>query len=149
MTGARLVKASLAGTGAFTLTAVAAAATAGARPVATAVALVLFATGTVLFLVAYAIAVGRSRTDAIGIGGLFFLAGPVAPRREKALLLGALAAQVVVAAVSAAIRPFTSLAFGTLVPTYGLALVGLWAARHGRFPARGRPGPGGPGRRAE
>ena len=39
------------------------------------VSLVLFAVGMVVFVWAYAVAVGRSRTDLIGIGGLFFLAG--------------------------------------------------------------------------
>jgi hypothetical protein len=85
---------------------------------------------------AYATAVNRSRTDAIGIGGLFFLAGDVAPDTVRRNLLAALAAQTGVALVTAAARPFTSLAFGVLVPVYGLALTGLWAARRGRFEPR-------------
>jgi hypothetical protein len=36
-------------------------------------------------------------------------------------------------------RPFTSLAFGVLSPLFGLAMAGLWGARHGSFGARTRP----------
>lgn len=96
---------------------------------------VLFALGVVAFLWAYAIAVGRSRTDAIGIGGLYFLAGS-APKAIRFRLLAALGAQVVVAVVTASIRPYTSVAFGILVPMFGLGLAGLWGARHGEFPPR-------------
>ena len=46
------------------------------------------------------------------------------------------AVQVVVALVAAAVHPFTPLAFGTLVPMVGLGFSGLWAVRHGLFPAR-------------
>lgn len=108
----------------------------GVRPVAAAVALLLFAAGIGLFFWAYAVAVGRSRTDAIGIGGLFFLAGDVAPRPVRRAMVGSLAAQAVIALATAGARPFTSLAFGVLSPLYGLALTGLWGARHGQFGSR-------------
>ena len=131
------VKATLAGTAVFAATAVAAVLTEAARPVAAVTDLALFAAGIALFFWAYAIAVGRSRTDAIGIGGLFFLAGQrTDPASTKQALLGALAAQTVIALATAAARPFTSLAFGVLVPLYGLALTGLWGARHGTFAPR-------------
>ena len=51
-------------------------------------------------------------------------------------MLGSLAAQVAIGVGTAAARPFTSLAFGVLAPLYGLALTGLWGARHGRFENR-------------
>lgn len=95
----------------------------------------LFAVGVVAFLWAYWIAVQRSRTDAIGIGGLYFLAGS-APKEVRVRLLGSLAVQVAVAVVSASIRPYTAVAFGILVPVLGLGLAGLWGARHGTFPPR-------------
>ena len=109
-----------------------------ARAVAFGVDALLFAAGSAIFFWAYAVAVGRSRTDEIGIGGLFFLAGPdTAPRPVKVALLTTLAVHVAVAVAAAAARPFTSLAFGVLTPLSTLALVGLWGAKHGRFGARG------------
>ena len=138
----RLVIVSWAGTAVFVVTAIAAAATDNdpARAVALGAALVLFALGTVAFLAAYAVAVGRSREDAIGIGGLYFLAGKdTAPPATKRALLGSLAAQTVVALATAAARPYSTLAFGILVPMYGLGLTGLWGARNGTFQRR-RPG---------
>jgi hypothetical protein len=97
----------------------------------------MFMAGIGIFFWAYAIAVGRSRTDSIGIGGLFFLAGPdTAPSSDKRHLLASLAAQTAIALASAGARPFTTLAFGVLTPLYGLALTGLYGARHGRFGRR-------------
>jgi len=49
--------------------------------------------------------------------------------------------EVVAAIVSASIRPFTPMAFGFLVPVYGLGLCGLWGARYGTFAPRAEPGP--------
>lgn len=100
-----------------------------------AVSVVLFLAGCALFMVDLLLAAARSRDDAMGIGGLFFLAGS-APPVVQWNLLGSLAAQVVVSTVAAALDPFTPLAFGALVPTVGLALCGLWSVRHGLFPAR-------------
>lgn len=135
-----IVRASVAGTLAFAGTALAAVVTPAATIPAAVVALGLFAAGIGIFFWAYAIAVNRSRSDAIGIGGLFFLAGDgTAPRRIRTALVGSLAAQTAVGLATAAARPFTTLAFGVLVPVFGLALTGLWGARHGRFgPRRAR-----------
>ena len=124
------------GTAVFTVTAVAAAISPDLfRWPALVVAIVLFAIGIVVFLWAFLIAVERSRTEAIGIGGLYFLAGS-APRNVQRNLLGSLAVQVVVAVITASVRIFTSLAFGILVPMFGLAMAGLWGARHGVFDER-------------
>lgn len=134
--GAGIIAASWVGTGIFA--AVATVATLlpdeAARPAAY-VDIALFAVGVVAFLWAYGIAVARSRSDAIGIGGLFFLAGS-APRDVRVRLLTALAVQTAIAIVSASIRPYTAVAFGILVPLFGLGLTGLWGARHGTFPPR-------------
>ena len=136
MEGNGIVTLSWAGTGVFV--AVATIATIlpdeAAKPAAF-VHVALFAVGVVAFLWAYAIAVGRSRTDAIGIGGLYFLAG-TAPKEIRVRLLSAFAVQVVVAIVTASIRPYTAVAFGILVPMFGLGLAGLWGARHGEFAPR-------------
>jgi len=120
----------------FTITAVAAAISPGVlRWPALIVALAMFAFGCVIFLWAFAIAVGRSRTAAIGIGGLFFLAGS-APRRVQVNLMGSFAVQVVVAIATASARLFSTLAFGSLAPVMGLAMAGLWGAKFGTFGPR-------------
>lgn len=135
-TGRRIITASRAGTAVFTVTATAAVIdkdTFGLVNVI--VSLALFTVGCVVFLWAFGVAVNRSRTDAIGIGGLYFLAGS-APRHVQVALLVPLGVQVAVALVSAGLRPFTSLAFGVLVPMFGLGQAGLWGARYGRFGRR-------------
>lgn len=108
---------------------------AGAGTIAAVVSLVLFVVGCGLFLWAYGAAVQRSRTDAIGIGGLFFLTG-TAPDAVRRRFLVLLTVQVVAALAAAAARPFTAVAFGTLAPMFGLGAQGLWAARYGRFDPR-------------
>jgi hypothetical protein len=105
-------------------------------PLSVPVDLVLFAAGCGAFLWAYVLAIGRSRYETITMGGLFFLDDDVAPPDVTRLLRGALVVQVVVAVTAAALRPFTALAFSVLVPMLGLGLMALWAARHGRFPAK-------------
>jgi hypothetical protein len=100
--------------------------------------LVLFAAGCAAFLWAYAVAVGRSRYEALTMGGVFFPGARVAPARVVRTLRLALAAQVVVAVTVASVRPFTVLAFAVLAPMLGVGLMALWGARHGRFPPKGR-----------
>lgn len=134
--GGAIVTASMAGTALFTVAATVAAAVPGvaAGPVAvfdTALAVI----GVVACMVAYGIGVRRSRTDAVTIAGLFFLSG-TAPRAVRRRLLGALGVQVAVALVTSALRIYTPLAFGILVPLFGLGLTALWGARHGTFFAR-------------
>jgi hypothetical protein len=131
-----IIKASWIGTAIFGITAIAATIDPDLfAGVALAVALVLFLVGCVIFFVAFGSAVARSREVEIGIGGLYFLAG-TAPRAVQLHLLGSLGTEVAIAFATASVRPFTSLAFGLLVPVYGLGLCGLWGARHGTFGAR-------------
>ncbi|MEM7094347.1 MAG: hypothetical protein AAF567_15205 [Actinomycetota bacterium] len=99
---------------------------------------VLFAIGTLAFLAAYGQAIGRSRTDAITIGGIYGLSGS-APKGVQRRFHLMTAFQTVVAVTTAAMRPFTAQAFGILVPMLGLGLGGLWAARHGVFGPRDDP----------
>ena len=89
--------------------------------------------GCAAFLWAYAVAIGRSRYDDLTMAGVFFLADRVAPARVTRSFRVLLAVQVVVAVATAAVRPFTALAFGVLVPVFGLGLMALWGARHGAF----------------
>ena len=134
--GARLIRTSDVVTVGFSVVAVASAlALDRLKGLIVVVSLVLFAVGCVTFLWAFAIAVNRSRTDAIGIGGLFFLQDS-APRPVQVRLLGALAVQVVVAVATAAVHPFTSQAFAVLAPMFGLGMAGLWGARYGHFEPR-------------
>ena len=114
-------------TGVFAVTAVAGVAVPALRIVAVAVALALFVGGAALMTATLVIGAGRSRTDNVDIGGLFFSQAP------RTLRL-ALAAQAVIGLVTATLR--ASAAFGVLVPVFGLGLCGLWGARHGTFPAR-------------
>ncbi len=99
------------------------------------VSLLLFAAGATAMLMAFFAAVERSRTQTIAVGGLYFGAGST-PRAVRWHLLGATAIQLVVGLTTASIRPFTVVAFGTLVPVFGLGLMGLWTARYGEFPER-------------
>lgn len=103
---------------------------------ATVVSLVLFAGGCLLFLMALLEGARRSRRSTFGVGGWFFLSGGAADRATSWLLNGALGVQVVVGVAVAAARPFTALAFATLVPVFGLAVNGIWGARYGTFPDR-------------
>ena len=105
-------------------------------PVFVPLSLVLFLGGCVAFVWAFARGVARSRFEAITMGGLFFLTDDVAPARIRRALRSIFLVQVVVAVAAALVRPFTPLAFGTLVPTLGLGLIALWAARHGDFPPK-------------
>jgi hypothetical protein len=138
--GGAIVNGSWAGTGLYVATAVLATIDPeGLSGPGVAVDLGLFAIGCAAFLWAYAVAVSRSRTDAIGIGGLYFLQGS-APRVIQLRLLIPLAIQVVVAIATASLRPYTAVAFGILVPIFGLGLAGLWGARYGHFDARSGSG---------
>lgn len=140
MTGERIVRASWASTGVFVVSSVVAVLTTGTpRNIAAGVDGLLFVIGVAVFMWAYGIAVARSRTDEMGIGGLFFLAGDVAEPQPRRHLRISLAVQVVVALLAASIRVYTVVALGVLVPVLGLALMGLWGARHGRFSARVHP----------
>jgi hypothetical protein len=113
------------------------------------VSIVLFLAGAGAFAAAYLIAVGRSRYDAIGMGGLFFLAG-TAPRSVQRHLLGSFAVELVVALATASVglamapvEAANPLAFGILTPLYGLGIAGLWGARYGTFAPRRSAGAGG------
>ncbi len=134
--GDGIIKASWAGTVVFT--AVAVMATIDPESLGlpnVVVSLVLFAGGSIAMFWAFLIAVQRSREVMIGMGGLYFGAGS-APGSVRRHLMGSLAVQLVVAFTTASIRVFTSVAFGILVPVWGLGLAGLWCARHGEFAPR-------------
>ena len=134
--GEGIINGSWAGTGAYVALATAGTIAPDTFAVATAaLSGALFVLGCVAFLWAYAVAVARSRTDLIGIGGLYFLADS-APKLVRFRLRMSLAVEVVAATASSSIRPFTPMAFGFLVPLFGLGMMGLWGARYGTFDPR-------------
>ncbi len=96
---------------------------------------VAFLLGTGIFFVDLLLAASRSRTDAMGIGGLFFLADS-APTTAVRAMNWSLGIAVVASIVGALMRSQTAVIFGTLEPILPLALSGLWSVRHGNFPLR-------------
>lgn len=134
--GGGIVWASLVGTGLFTVLAVLGAVWPDVfGPAFLVVSLVEFLVGTVVFVLAFLRAVDRSRTEAIGIGGLFFAAGSAPPRVQRALI-GSLVVQTLVAVVVGSVRLYSVMAFGILAPMWSLAFTGLWVAAYGTFPQR-------------
>jgi hypothetical protein len=107
------------------------------------ISMVLFAVGAAGCLWAYVSALDRSRTDEIGVANLYLLTGPTAPARVKRAMVVSLLVQVVLAFTGAIVgasglsgNQVNALAFGILVPMFGLAMNALWAVRHGRFGPR-------------
>ena len=132
-----IVKASWAGTVAFTVTAVAAAISPDTfEVVALAVALILFAAGTVVFLVAFVHAVGRSRAKSTS-GSAACTSSP-GQRRATCRSISLALSESRSSSRSPLRRRGRSRVwrFGMLVPLYGLGLCGLWGAYHGAFPPR-------------
>jgi hypothetical protein len=95
------------------------------------------------------VAVQRSRQDELSVAELYFLLGAAIPRDVKRTMNLCLLVQTVVAVATAMTRLTTpsdtassgssagsTLAFGVLVPMFGLGLNGLWAAVHGNFGPR-------------
>jgi len=103
----------------------------GSSGPALAVELGLFMLSLVIWGWAFATAVVRSsQGDDIVVANLFGSVGG-APSAVRWHLFGSLVACVLVAAATAVADPF-----GVLVPMLPLGFIGLWAARHGAFPAR-------------
>jgi hypothetical protein len=141
MPGSRILRVNAFGTAAFVITAIGGAVQPGfLRTLAAVIAL-----GCAVFMWALLQAFQRSRTDNIGMGGLFFLLAPTAPGVVRRPFTALLALQTLVglgtAIATFGVKPFTPLAFGVMVPVFGLGLAGLWAARYGQFGPRVAEGP--------
>jgi len=152
----RIVRLDVVGTALFSVSAVLAAVVfdGPAKVQGVVVDLALFTVGVAAFLWGYWVAVQRSRQDELSVAELYFLLGAAVPRDVKRTMNLCLVAQSLVAVGTAVSRlstpsstatsgssPGSSLAFGVLVPMFGLGLNGLWAAIHGTFaPRRRRPG---------
>lgn len=137
--GEGLVSLAFAGTGAIVGTSLAA----GLLPdtfgvVHALLAAALFAVGTGALLWAYALGVSRSRAVVVTLGGLFFLAGGVAPPEVARRFHLALLVEVVAVVAAAVPRAGTEsvVAFGVLAPMFGLGLMAVWGGRYGAYPAR-------------
>lgn len=100
---------------------------------------VLFVGGFAAFAAGFLRAAARSRTEVVDLAGLFYLTGS-APGAVRRVLLGAWFVQIAVAAASV-IR--VSPPFGVMAPVWGIGLLTLWGALHGRFPARSPHGSAG------
>jgi hypothetical protein len=147
----RIVRLNVIGTVLFTVSAVLAAVVfdGPAKVQGVVVDLALFAIGVAAFLWGYWVAVQRSRQDELSVAELYFLLGAAIPRDVKRTMNLCLLVQTVVAVATAMTRLTTpsdtassgssagsTLAFGVLVPMFGLGLNGLWAAVHGNFGPR-------------
>lgn len=136
-----LVKVNLAGTGLFVVSATAAAVffTPSLRATGVFVALVLFAVGVASFIWGFFTAAQRSRYESISVASLYFLTGQVSSAKIRRQMNGSLIVQGLCGLVTALARTSTdgragsTLAFGVLVPLFGLGLNGLWSSRHGSF----------------
>ncbi len=135
--GAAIITSAWVGTLVFVATTALAVIVPSARIPVVAVDLLLFVAGSGLYLWGWGVAAGRSREDEISLWNLILLED-VAPPAVRLRLLGAVAIQVVVAAATCWIT--AALAFGWLVPVWGVAHCEFWAARYGVFVPRPRDG---------
>jgi hypothetical protein len=142
----RLVRGNLLGTAVFVVALAIAVPLRADRPgqvLIAVVSVVLFAIGIAASLWAYTSALERSRTQEVGVANLYLLTGPTAPKDVKRAMSLALAVQVVAALAGAFIgvaglqdNQVNALAFGVLVPMFGIGMNGAWAARYGSYGPR-------------
>jgi hypothetical protein len=146
MPGAQVVRLDLAGTAVFLI------ALAVAIPMRShrfaqfiigGVSMALFAIGVATTLWAYTRALDRSRVEEVGVANLYLLTGDTAPKPVRRTMSLALAVQIVAALTGAWIGvvgldegQLNALAFGVLVPMFGVGMNGVWAALHGSYGPR-------------
>jgi hypothetical protein len=128
--GGVVVRSAVIGTIVYVVVSLLAVVVPSARIAVVVVDLGLFLAGCGLYFWGWAVAAGRSRESQISLLNLISLQD-VAPNAVRARLLGALGVQVAVAAATCWITE--ALAFGWLVPVWGLAHCEYWGARHGVF----------------
>ena len=95
----------------------------------------VFVAGAALFTWAFTIAAGRSRMEELTVGGAFFLAGSV-EKPDRRWAYGYLTAQTLIGFAGAAADPYTTMAFGVLVPMFGLGVIAFLGSAHGAFRQR-------------
>lgn len=142
-----IIRANLALTAVFTVTAAYAAAvfSTPSQWVGAITAMTLFAVGVFAFIWSYWSAVQRSRTHEISVTQLYLLMGSAIPSPVRRTMNLTLVVQFAVAITTTLARPNgpdgnpgSSLAVGFLVPMLGFGLNGLWAAFHGNFATRSK-----------
>ncbi|MEO6157469.1 MAG: hypothetical protein ABIQ39_07535 [Ilumatobacteraceae bacterium] len=108
-----------------------------------AVSMALFALGVGMALWAYTTGLERSRAENVGVANLFMVSGSTAPPAVRRKLWLCLGVQILVAVGGATVGvvgldkdKLNALAFGVLVPMFGIGVNGLWAARYGSFGPR-------------
>lgn len=107
------------------------------------VSMVLFAIGVAATLWAYTRALDRSRVEEVGVANLYLLTGPTAPKVVGRTMTLALGVQIAAALGGAWVGvvgldegQLNALAFGVLVPMFGIGMNGVWAALHGSYGPR-------------
>jgi hypothetical protein len=128
--GVGVIRSVWAGTAVFAVTTAVGAVVPSARIGVVGIDLLLMLLGSLLYFWGWAVAAGRSRDSEISLWNLILLED-AAPRRVRFQLLGAVGVQVIVAAATCWIT--AALAFGWLVPLWGLAHCEYWGARYGTF----------------
>lgn len=96
---------------------------------------VVFVAGAALFSWAFTIAAGRSRSEDVTVAGAFFLAGSIGTS-DRRWAFGLLGAQSLIGLVGAGADPYTTMAFGILVPMFGLGIIAFLGSAHGAFHQR-------------
>ena len=147
--GAGIVRLDLVGTALFVLALAIAVPLKARRPaqfLIGGVSMLLFAIGVATTLWAYTRALDRPRVEEVGVTNLYLLTGATASPAVKRTMLAALVAQIVAGiggawtgVVGLDEGQLNALAFGVLVPMFGIGMNGLWAARHGSYRRRGDP----------
>lgn len=105
------------------------------RAVVAACFVAIFIAGGALFLWGFVLAAGRSRDEDVPVGGVFFLTGGSVDSADRRWFYVAVAIQSIVGLGGAIAQPFTGLAFGTLVPLFGVGAIALFGAKYGTFTA--------------
>ena len=110
------------------------------------VSITLFAVGVGSSLWAYAAALDRSRVEEVGVANLYLLTGATALGPVKRAMLISLGVQVLASFGAATVgvvgledSQLNALAFGVLVPMFGIGMNGAWAARYGSYGPRVNP----------
>lgn len=98
--------------------------------------IVVFFAGSGLFSWAFLIAASRSRQEEVSVAGAFFLGDGSTSTEHRRWAYGLLAAQTVIGLVAASADPYTAMAFGILVPMFGLGVVAFLGSAHGMFRVR-------------